>query len=500
MNVESIMPILQTNFLLGMKTGNSILDSILSVIILFYAKHLIEYIPKIWKYIKGKILRLGIVKSEYLIQGTISISTEYCSYYCNFPQEYKALMYKIYQFNVDIKHGRQFNKSNRHVDSKTDHSLFSYSLNTEDEIKITDQIYVRQTHSVDKSNDLKCTTEFYNLYIYSYVLPFTELKKIVDEWIKEYNKFVKEYNDGNIYYFSYVGNKDIKPKPLDDKNQTVFESHKFFSNKSFDNVFFDKKDDLISRLDYFLNNEDSYRKLGIPYTLGLLFHGEPGCGKTSTIKAITNYTKRHIVEIPLSKIKTCTELKNIFFDELICNHYVPSDKKIIVLEDIDCMGDIVTKRLDNIPDGEDVLTDEEVEIQKLEAMNKIVNKGKNNNSIYKRILKDEDENDKLNLSYILNLIDGVLEQKGRILIVTTNHPEKLDDALIRPGRVDMKINFTKCSKKVCQDILNFFFGDKMLDNCVNYDKLPDYTLTPAELFQKCLNYNDINKVLDQISE
>ena len=67
--------------------------------------------------------------------------------------------------------------------------------------------------------------------------------------------------------------------------------------------------------------------MGIPYTLGLMFSGEPGCGKTSTIKAIANYTKRHIIEIPLSRVTTCRELKEIFFNEIINDHYVPSRKK-----------------------------------------------------------------------------------------------------------------------------------------------------------------------------
>ncbi|KAF0691357.1 hypothetical protein As57867_017338, partial [Aphanomyces stellatus] len=44
-------------------------------------------------------------------------------------------------------------------------------------------------------------------------------------------------------------------------------------------------------------------------------------------------------------------------------------------------------------------------------------------------------NDKLNLSGLLNVLDGVVDSPGRILIMTTNHPEKLDPALIRPGRV-----------------------------------------------------------------
>ena len=69
----------------------------------------------------------------------------------------------------------------------------------------------------------------------------------------------------------------------------------FESGKSFKNVFFPQKDTLIKRLDFFRDNKSWYKSRGIPYTLGLLLHGIPGCGKTSTIKAIANHTQRHIV-------------------------------------------------------------------------------------------------------------------------------------------------------------------------------------------------------------
>src|SRR5204863_351749 len=86
-----------------------------------------------------------------------------------------------------------------------------------------------------------------------------------------------------------------------------------------------------------INNDDKY---GIQYSLGFMFYGSPGCGKTSTIKAIANYTKRHILEIPLSRVKTCAELKNIFYLDEYNNVKIPFEKKIIVFEDIDCMRDI----------------------------------------------------------------------------------------------------------------------------------------------------------------
>lgn len=516
--MDDIMPILQMNLLQNLRTGNNIIDAVLTVLLVYLTKKLIDKFTNIVNLLRNMVKWNNNVKSEYLIQGTVTISTEYCSHSINFPDEYKAIMFKITRLSIDIGKGKQFNTVDKYGNKiGINNNMFSYSLNTNEEIKLSDEIFIRQNNDVDKSNDLKSSIEFYNLYVYSYVLPFTELKKQVDTWIDEYKKFVREFNDGNIYYFSYLGSK----RDTGDKNivsDIKFESHKFYSNKNFNNIFFEQKEKLVRRIDYFLNNEYEYQKLGIPYTFGLLFYGSPGCGKTSTIKAIANYTKRHIIEIPLSKIKTCDELKKIFFSELINEHYVPSNLKIIVLEDIDCMGSIVQRRdedkeilikgknydSDIGSDGStydeemsDDISNDSRDNRNRHKRSKHTQYKKNNYNLVKNYRDKDNHNDRLTLSYILNLIDGVLEQRGRIIVVTTNHPEKLDRALLRPGRIDMKIDFKKCNRVICKEILEFYFNEKI-------PKLPkkikNEKWTPAEVFEKCLNFNDLDEVLNELSK
>lgn len=100
------------------------------------------------------------------------------------------------------------------------------------------------------------------------------------------------------------------------------------------------------RINFFQDNKAWYKARGIPYTMGFLFYGEPGCGKTSTIKAIANHTQRHIVAIPLNKIKTGKELLNVFYNVKMNYKDIPLNQRLYVLEDIDCadLKNIVTDR------------------------------------------------------------------------------------------------------------------------------------------------------------
>merc|ERR1712082_290215 len=69
--------------------------------------------------------------------------------------------------------------------------------------------------------------------------------------------------------------------------------------------------------------------------MGLMFYGDPGCGKTSTIKAIANHNHRHSVSVPLSRIKTAKELLNVFYNVKMNYKDIPLNQRLYVLEDID---------------------------------------------------------------------------------------------------------------------------------------------------------------------
>ena len=87
------------------------------------------------------------------------------------------------------------------------------------------------------------------------------------------------------------------------------------SEKTFSSLFFPGKGELLFLLDHFQKKTGKFGIAGFPHKLGLLLHGPPGTGKTSIIKAIAEYTNRHIVSVPLSKMKTNQELMDVMFDQ-----------------------------------------------------------------------------------------------------------------------------------------------------------------------------------------
>jgi chaperone BCS1 len=126
-----------------------------------------------------------------------------------------------------------------------------------------------------------------------------------------------------------------------------------------------------------------------------------------------------------------------------------------VIEDIDAMGDTVLRR---------------------EWKKPVVVKAPTGDPFMDR---EKEEKEVIDLSFILNLLDGTLEANGRILAITTNFPERIDRALIRPGRIDMIVNFKKCSLAVLQEMVRSFYdSDTVVD-----DESLNYKWSPAEVNQ-----------------
>lgn len=176
------------------------------------------------------------------------------------------------------------------------------------------------------------------------------------------------------------------------------------------------KEDIIKDAEEFLKSRDWYRSHGVPWRRGYFLWGGSGTGKTTLVKCLATELNLPLYIIQLSQ----TTSNNDFMDTM---NSAPGEC-IILLEDIDCATKAVETRETKQSGAGD---------SKSPSM--------------------ED----LTLSGLLNAIDGCTTQEGRILIMTTNHPDSLDPALLRDGRVDLRIEIPPADKKVAYDIFLHFF-------------------------------------------
>jgi SpoVK/Ycf46/Vps4 family AAA+-type ATPase len=244
------------------------------------------------------------------------------------------------------------------------------------------------------------------------------------------------------------------------------------SNCSFNNRFFTNKDKIVNTIDNFINNEELYVARGIPHTLGFLLWGEPGCGKTGFIKSLMNKTGRHGISIKLNNKFDLSKLKNILFNEEISEDIcIPLNNRIIIFEDIDCMADIVKNRFDNDNSDSDSSSSSDNISNVPNNKKSKDNKDNKDNLLDSKLLKlltvNKTTEDLINnnLSYLLNILDGLEEFPGRIIVMTSNQPSKLDKALIRPGRIDHIIEFTNATLDDIINIIKYYWScEKKLNN------------------------------------
>lgn len=214
---------------------------------------------------------------------------------------------------------------------------------------------------------------------------------------------------------------------------------------------------LLKILNNFMNKKSGlFTRLGIPNKLGICLYGKPGTGKSTTIKVIGSYLGKDIYYINMNGITKNSELKQMF-DFVVRKQ---CDGGIIVFEDLDCACNIVKPRQQQINENNPFSTD------------KLTN-----------IVADSDE---LSLSYLLNLLDGTLCAKNTMFIITTNHINHLDKALIRPGRCDITIELKECDKYQINRIWESVMEQKLDEKILN--SIPEYKFTPAELIFHLIEY------------
>jgi len=235
--------------------------------------------------------------------------------------------------------------------------------------------------------------------------------------------------------------------------------------KQLDTLYLRNRDKakLTNVVDSFKNRKETYEQLGIPYKLGMLFHGLPGTGKTSAIKAIASYLNKDIYFVHLNTVKSNKQLKEIFeYINEKCNG------GIIVFEDIDAASEIVAAR-------------------------SCTGNGIKDQNLSETI--SEEDSESLTLSYLLNLLDGTICREGTIFAITTNYLNKIDSAIYRPGRVDIKVEFLRCDSFQIKEIYQAILGRPIPGELLS--KIDENKYTPSDIIFFLYQYMMITDVTDE---
>lgn len=233
-----------------------------------------------------------------------------------------------------------------------------------------------------------------------------------------------------------------------------------------------------------------YATRGIPYRRGYLFHGPPGTGKTSLSFALAGIFGLEIYVISLQEpTLTESDLMQLF-------NTLPR-RCIVLLEDVDAAGLLRDGKSDS-DDGEEGKGKRrgrkggkgKKDDEKKDQANGTDQKSKDEDFTLKDLARElksiggprggggghgdrgqgnanRAAGSGISLSGLLNAIDGVASHEGRVLIMTTNHPEKLDSALIRPGRVDRKVEFAMAKREQIEELFVRMFESDQEDEAAS---------------------------------
>ena len=210
---------------------------------------------------------------------------------------------------------------------------------------------------------------------------------------KQRQKYLKQYKEYVWQHCLALHVNDLRVYV----NNSQGRSCNFVAIKSFEDIFFAQKQVIINFLDNFLANKKIYVEHGVAYKTGILLYGLPGSGKSTIARAIASYLGWNI---EIVDVRTMFSLPYLV------------DKCVVLIEDIDCL---VGQRQTEVKN-----TKEEVGLLSIHAL--------------------------------LNYLDGVNSPQNCVFVATTNYIDRVDKALIRPGRFDMCVEVPYADETMCQCI------------------------------------------------
>lgn len=303
-----------------------------------------------------------------------------------------------------------------------------------------------------------------------------DVHDFVTRAVADYNAHMTDINKGKIYHFIFQGYNDgpesykWKKSILSDFTDPVRQNY-----ETFDNIVSTHKKQLISDL-ALLKDHDYYRRTGAKHKKGYLFYGPPGCGKTASVIAMANEDRRHIIEVPMSRLKTNTEIEDILSLTQIDGILFRKDQLIILFDEID--SGFESNLLPDVPLAQQQpLTD-------AAAMNvtTMANRAAASKAMARARRKERDEDDQISLGSILSRLDGVGSYNGLVIVATTNHIQKLPKEIYRHGRLN-PIYFDYLTQQQAQEMIETFYGTPLTEAQKPLVPTQEFKIAPSALRQ-----------------
>jgi hypothetical protein len=270
---------------------------------------------------------------------------------------------------------------------------------------------------------------------------------------------------------------------------------KLYPDRTMENLITRHKPILLRHLEDFRTaqrGKSAFNGFGT-YNLGIMVHGPPGTGKTKLALAIANHLQRDVEMVNLRTIKSMTALRDIFCD---LHH------KVFAFEEFDFVQGVLD--FDHKQEHNDDKKQIRARIiQLMTSLNANID-ADGRKAIQALIEKEENSlrelDDAITLDNLLMLFDGLQEMRGRVIIATTNHIQKINPALLREGRFDLNLEFGCFDRDETHDLLVKMFPGEVAAASIQAAKssFPHEKFTPVQLISLCHQHSDLSRILQAL--